>query len=222
MPHPSQNRRKPRLRRVRLSHGSTLLVLVTALAGCSGAAPRDVVTRSSVPDAEGDVVVGGLGKDRETVTAAPGNTITDIITTTVDHGADVVTIDVAFNDLRPGQYLDLSAYVTTDSTGSRLPTQATALTYLGDSSIDIYYEGDPPSRCNDAAVAIDYDINTLTMSIPRRCLGEPRWIELEVRAATMRYEATGPRRDAVWEDDAYRTSQDQPAGGQTSGRLHHP
>ena len=168
------------------------------------------------------MVVSGLGKDRETVAAAPRNTITDIIATTVDHGADVVTIDVAFSDLRPRQYLDLSAYVTTDSTGSHLPTQATALTYLGDSSIDIYYEGDPPSRCAAATVAIDYDINTLTMSIPRGCLGEPRWIEAKVRAATMRYEAMGPRRDAVWEDDAYRTGQDQPAGGRTSGRLYHP
>ena len=138
-----------------MGHGSTMLVLVTVLAGCSGDSPREAVTRSSVPDAEGDVAVSGLSNDRATVTASPRNTITDIVTTTVDHGADVVTIDVAFVDLRPRQYLDLSAYVATDSTGSRLPTQATALTYLGDSSIDIYYEGDPPSRCTDATVAIN-------------------------------------------------------------------
>lgn len=222
MAHPSQNRREPRVRGARVSLVSTMLVLVTALGGCSGAPPKEAVTRSSVPDAEGDVVVSGLSKDRETVSAAPGTTITDIITTSVDHGADVVTVDVAFTDLRPRQYLDLSAYVTTDSTGSRLPTQATAVTYLGDSSIDIYYEGDPPSRCPAATVAVDYDINTLTMSIPRGCLGEPRWIEAKVRAATMRPEAMGSRRDAVWEDDAYRPAQDQPAGSQTSGRLYHP
>ena len=199
-----------------------MLVLVIALAGCSETPPEETATSSSVPDPEGDVVVAGLGKDRETVAAASGNTITDIIATTVDHGADVVTIDVAFSDLRPRQYLDLSAYVTTDSTGSHLPTQVTALTYLGDSSIDVYYGGDPPSRCKDATVAIDYDINTVTMSIPRGCVGEPRWIEVDVRAATMRYEAKGPRRDAVWEDDAYRPGQDQPAAGQSSGRLYHP
>lgn len=220
MPPRSQTRRKPHRRCVRSSHGATLLVLLAALAGCSGAPPREAVSRSSVPDAENDVVVGGVGKDGQTVAAAPGNTITDIVTTTVDHGAEVVTIDVAFTDLRPRQYLDLTAYVTTDSTGSRLPTQATALTYLGDSSIDIYYEGDPPSRCTDATVVIDHDINTVTMSIPRRCLGEPRWIEADVRAATMRYEATGLRRDAVWEDDAYQAGHDRTAGGHTSGRLH--
>ncbi|WP_210441330.1 hypothetical protein [Nocardioides xinjiangensis] len=205
----------------RLSHCSSMLVIVAALAGCSADSQPDGVTRSRISDPAGDVVVSGLGKDREIVSAAPGNTITDIVSTTVDHGSDVVTIHVAFKDLRPRQYLDLTAYVTTDSTGSRLPTQATALTYLGDSSIDVYGAGG--SRCSAATVDIDYDVDPLTMSVPRQCLGQPRWIEAEVRAATMRYgEATiGPRGDAVWEDHAYRTGQ-EPAGGETHARLHHP
>lgn len=149
--------------------------------------------------------------------------VTDIITTTVDHGADVVTVDVVFKDLRPRQYLDLTAYITTDSTGSRLPTQATALTYLGKSSIDIH-DADGSSPCIDATVVIDYDINTLTMSLPRGCLSDPSWIETEVVAATMRYdEATiGPRGDAVWEDHAFQAGQDQPAAGETRARLYHP
>lgn len=200
---------------------SSMLVLVVALSGCSTESLGEVVTRSSVPDAAGDVVVGGLGKDRAGVATAPGNAITDIINTTIDHGAEVVTFEVTFKDLRPRQYLDLTAYVTTDSTGPRLPTQVTALAYRGDSSVDLYDAGG--SRCATAAVAIDYDTNTLTMTVPRSCLDEPRWIESEVTAATMRYGATpdDPRADAVWEDHAYRTGRAKSAGGGTSPRLYH-
>ena len=167
------------------------------------------------------MVVSGLGGSRGTVAAAPGNAITDIVTTTIDHRDDAVTVVVGFKDLHPRQYLDLTAYVTTDSTGSRLPTQATALTYLGESSIDVY-DIDGSSRCAAASVAIDYDINTVTMSVPRGCLGEPRWIEARVVAATMRYdEATaGPRGDAVWEDDAFRVGHDQSADSRNSARLY--
>jgi hypothetical protein len=98
--HPLQTCDKPGRTVGRLCQGSSILALVAALAGCSSDSPSEAVTRSSVPDPAGDVVVSGLGKDRQNVVAAPGNTITDIITTTVDHGADVVTIDVAFKNLR--------------------------------------------------------------------------------------------------------------------------
>ena len=198
-----------------------MLVLAAAVVGCSADAPEEVVTRSSVTDPAGDVVVGGLGEDRETVAAAPRNTITDIVATTIDHGEDTITIDVAFEDLRPRQYLDLTADVTTDGTGSGLPTQVTALTYLGESSIDVYH-GDETSSCVDADVVVDDKLDRVTVSVPRACLDDPRWIEAQVRTATMRYRATGPRADAVWEDDAYRTGLDESSDRGTSVRLHHP
>lgn len=154
--------------------------------------------------------------------AAPEKAITDIISTTVDHGADVVTVEVAFKDLRPGQYLDLTAYVTTDGTGSRLPAQATAVAYRGEAVVHLYDAAG--SRCVTATVTVDHDTNTVTMTVPRSCLDEPRWIEAEVTAATMNYDADpeDPRADAVWEDHAYRTGRADPARGGTSPRLHHP
>lgn len=98
---------------MRLGPASSILAAAAAVAGCSADAPEEVATRSSVTDPAGDVVVGGLGEDRETLAAAPRNTITDIVATTIDHGTDTITIDVAFEDLRPRQYLDLTADVTT-------------------------------------------------------------------------------------------------------------
>lgn len=195
-----------------------VIVLVAALAGCS--ADRDAVTGSSASDASGDVLVGGLSTDRDAVTAAPGNATADIVETTVDHGVDVVTIAAEFRDLRPHQYLDLTAYVTTDRTGSRLPAQASALAYRGETSVDLYDASG--SRCPGAAVDIDFAADTVTMSLPRSCLAEPRWIEAEVTAATMRYDAApdDPRGDAVWEDHALGTGRagwDAPVP-----RLHHP
>ena len=198
-----------------------VLAAAVAVAGCSAGAPEEVVTRSSVTDPAGDVVVGGLGEDRESVDAAPRNTITDIVATTIDHGTDAITIDVAFEDLRPRQYLDLTADVATDGTASGRPTQVTALTYLGESSIDVYH-GDETSTCVDAEVVVDDDLDRVTVSVPRACLDDPRWIEAEVRAATMRYRATGPRADAVWEDDAYATGLTEWSDRGTSVRLHHP
>jgi hypothetical protein len=190
-----------------------------------GEAPRDVVTTSSVSDVPGDVVVGGLGQDRDAVAAAPSNAITDILETTVDHGSDAITVEVVFADLRPQQYLDLAAYLTTDATGSALPTQASALTNEGESSIDVYRAG--TARCDgadDGTVAIDFDTDTVTMTVPRSCLDAPRWIEAEVRAATMRYDALpdDPSANAVWEDDAYLPALEAPMDRGTSGRLYHP
>jgi hypothetical protein len=198
-------------------------LLVAVLAGCTSGSPEEAVSTSTIADPAGDVVVSGLGKDRETVASAPQSTQADILTTTVEHRADEIGFVVALRDLLPGQYLDLTANVTTDSTGSRLPTQVTSLTYDGESTIDVY-RTDGSSRCPAADVAVDHDADTVTMTVPRTCLGDPRWIEATVVAATMQYDATpaGPRGDAVWEDDAYRTGQAEPAASGTSGRLHRP
>ena len=200
---------------------AALAGLLAALAGCSTEPQeRPVVTGSSISDASGDVLVGGHGSDPEAVAPAPRNVITDIVRTTVDHGADEVTVTAEFRDLRPRQYLDLTAYVTTDRTGSHLPTQATALAYRGETSVDVY-DADG-SRCDGAAVDVDFDTNTVTMTLPRSCLREPQWIEAEVDAATMRYDAApdDPLGDAVWEDHAYGTGR---AGWDaTVPRLHHP
>ena len=206
----------------RLIGGPPVLVLALALAGCSADTPPEVVTRSSVPDAAGDVLVGGLGSAAGGVAAAPENAITDIIRTTIEHGADVVTFEVVFKDLRPGQYLDLTARVRTDGTGSRLPAQVSALAYRGKDRVDVYDSG--VSRCAGAAVTVDYRANTLTMTVPRRCLDDPRWIEAEVRAATMVYDAPpdDPRANAVWEDDAYQAGHAESGPRGTSPKLHHP
>jgi hypothetical protein len=112
--------------------------------------------------------------------------------------------------------------VRTDSTGSGLPAQATALAYHGHSSVDLYDASGP--RCATAAVAIDFDTDTMTLTLPRTCLGEPRWIEAEVTAETMRYDAApdDPRADAVWEDHAYRTGVAGSPGAGTSPRLYRP
>lgn len=198
-----------------------LVALSVALSGCSPDPPgRTVVTRSSTSDASGDVLVGGHTTDPDAVAPAPRNSITDIVRTTVEHGADEVTVTAEFRGLRPRQYLDLTTLVTTDRTGSRLPTQATALAYRGQTSVDVY-EADG-SRCPGAAVDVDFDTNTVTMTLPRSCLGEPQWIEAEVDAATMRYDAApdDPFGDAVWEDHAYGTGR---AGWDAEiPRLYHP
>jgi hypothetical protein len=197
------------------------LALLGALLGCSADPPeRPVVTRSSVSDASGDVLVGGHSTDPEAVAAAPDNAITDIVRTTVDHRADDVTVTAEFRDLRPRQSLDLTTYVTTDRTGSRLPAQATALAYRGETSVDLYDASGSP--CAGAAVDVDFDTNTVTMTLPRSCLGEPQWIEAETTAATMRYDAQpdDPYGEAVWEDHAYGTGR---AGWDAAvPRLHHP
>ncbi|GAA5116298.1 hypothetical protein GCM10023339_24630 [Alloalcanivorax gelatiniphagus] len=155
--------------------------------------------------------------------AAPQNAITDMLATTIEHGTEAIAVEVVFDNLRPRQYLDLTANLTTDGTGSHLPTQATALTYRGESTLDVYTDGRSRCATADDAVAIDYDTDVLTMTVPRRCVGEPRWIEAQVTAATMVYDAPpdDPRADAVWEDDAYRTALHPPAEQGTSVRLYH-
>lgn len=198
-----------------------LLSLATVTAGCSAHAETEPMTRSSVPDAAGDVLVAGPNLRDGALAAAPGDTVTDIVSTTVEHRAHAVTFQVVFRGLQPEQYLDLTANIRTDKTGTR-GWQLTSLTYRGDDQIELY--GPQGSNCSTATVDTNYSINTVTMTVPRSCLDDPTWIQAQVRAATMKYDARpGDRRaDAVWEDDAYQEGHSGSGQRSFGPKLHHP
>ncbi|MGD9959241.1 hypothetical protein [Nocardioides sp.] len=198
--------------------GAVVLLLGSSLvaAGCTAADPE---TRMSVADPQGDVFVGGPNLGGREAVAAPGNARTDILRTTVEHGDDTVTLRVVLRELRAMQYLDVSAYVRTDRSGSS-PWQLSALTYRRDSSIDLYGPGE--SDCPGLGADFDDATDTVTMTVPRSCLDDPAWVQVSVRAATMDYEARGEDRyaDAVWEDDALQTGYS--ADTHYGPKLHHP
>lgn len=203
--------------------GRLLLPLSLAMvaAGCSAQADTEPMMRSSVDDAAGDVVVAGPNVGDGAIVAAPGDTSTDIINTTVDHREDAVTFQVAFRGLRPEQYLDVTANIRTSKTGSG-GWQLTSVTYRGDDQIYLY--GPRGSNCPAAAVEIDYSTNTVTMTVPRSCLDDPTWIQTKVNARTMKYDARpGDRHaDSVWQDDAYQDGYTGSAHGSLGPKLHHP
>ncbi|KRF34073.1 hypothetical protein [Nocardioides sp. Soil805] len=133
---------------------------------------------------------------------------------------DDLTFEVAFADLERGQYLDLTAWLTTDADDSR--RQLTALAHLGRHQVDLYAP-DASSTCEAATVDVDYTSDMLTMSVPRSCLDEPRWIEVEVVASTMEYDASpdAPGADLVRQDDAFQEGFTR-SRGEAGPRLHHP
>ena len=197
-----------------------LLTLAAFTAGCSAhAEPEPATTSSSVADSSGDVVVGGPGLG-DGLIAAADDTRTDIVNTAVDHRDDAVVFRVEFRELEPEQYLDVTADIRSDKSGSRT-WQLTSVTYRGESRIDLY--GPAGSSCPSAAVELDHAADTVTMTVPRSCLDDPAWIQAQVNAASMNYDARPGSRyaDAVWEDDAYQegaNSGDRPFGP----KLHHP
>jgi hypothetical protein len=197
-------------------------VLGAPLAGCAGSADNDHASKDVVTDDSGDVIVTGPHLKRGAIVAAPENTTADIVGTRVENRAHSVWVQVKFRRLRPRQYLDLTADIRTDLTGQR-EWQLTALTYRGDEEPTLYgFAGDAP--CAAVTAEFDYPKSVVTMTVPRRCLDNPAWIQVRVAAATMQYDAPSGTRyaDAVWEDDAYQAGM-AGATEQSSGpRLHHP
>ncbi|WP_028661057.1 hypothetical protein [Nocardioides insulae] len=198
-----------------------LLTLAVATGGCTARADSETVSRTSASDPSGDVIVAGPHLGDGQPVAAPQDTHTDIVHTIVEHRADTVAFEVRFRGLRPNRYLDLTADIRTDKTGSRA-WQFSALTYNGEVQVDLY--GPHGSKCPAASTEYDYPANTVRMSVPRGCLGDPAWIQTTVTAASMTYEASSPARhaEAVWEDDAGQDGLTTPAEKRTGPRLHHP
>ena len=178
------------------------------MAATAGAASAETLT---APDPAGDVASAGAD---EAVVAVPERSENDVRRTTLRHGARTLSVRVAFHDLqrRGADFQGLFVTVVTDE-GVRRHVGLNAWQGHRSGESEMYGNGGG-SRC-EVEHAIDYAEDVMEVRIPRRCVGDPRWVRFRVGAHAQ-------EGDRFYGDDALR---DRPLdvedeNWKLSGRLH--
>jgi len=168
----------------------------TAPAGAGAASPR-AAHRVVHRDAAADVLVWHVQDD--STTADPDNTSSDIVRTVVDHAAHRLAVRVELRQLAR----DHHRLVFTEIRSAARPTYQLTLDYsrtpIGPR---ITLEQGPGTRvpCPGATWSIDTTTETVSLSVPRSCLGGPAWVRVGVGTVG----APGGLAES-WVDDSRRT-----------------
>jgi hypothetical protein len=156
-----------------------LLVLLVCLGGALTLAPASYADRTVHRDARHDVMRTGGPRDEELV-PAPRASEFDVVRTLVTHRRHDVEIKLRFAEL---QRHAMRMEFATIRTG-RQPGDNYALTLVvapGMIAVQLT-NATGPARCWDMGYRINFRRNTISMSVPRSCLGNPRWIRAGVGA----------------------------------------
>jgi hypothetical protein len=111
--------------------------------------------------------------------AAPRQKVDDVLRVRLRHTVSTVTVRMRFHDLaRVGSAHRYEiVYRTPDRKRSvellAGPGHWSAKAYFGDTFDTL--------PCRDLGHRIDYAANTLTVRVPRRCLGTPPWVRFQIR-----------------------------------------
>ena len=163
----------------------------------------------------GELVAGEPG-DGPYLLAAPGETSVDVLSTTIDHAAERLTLTTHYRDLveleghsnefriyTPEARWELSvAYGEGGARWVLFPGRGGETIYSSDGAVSA------SSVVKQCRVRVRYDApgDTLTASVPTACLGRPKWVQ--VSATVMRTRVTpvgdGSANVAAFGDDAFR------------------
>ena len=144
-------------------------------------------------DTTDDVVK--LASDNST-TPQHGRTEGDIIRTTVRHRAKRVVITMRFAELSAVGLGDLHIFAIRSNKLNRVIGVDTGPGHWGGKVVVEKPNGKKVSGCN-ARRTVDYTANTATVSVPRSCLGKPRWVKVAMQHGTFVTE------DDLYVDDAH-------------------
>ncbi len=160
---------------------TTVAAAVIAPAAAASAAS------TTVTDGTGDVWENTYNPDTSSDVWTPTESAynTDVVSTVIKHNADRVTVKMTYNDLQKQPDVSISAVVNMrfDRGPRRFAfVDASPGSWRGSSQVfkDNAKTGPAPVSCAGLSHTVDYAANTVTMSIPRTCLGSPRWIEANV------------------------------------------
>lgn len=154
----------------------------------------------SAPDPSGDVVAFA-DEDQWPGTVDGEYHDGDIVSSSITHGRTSVTGVVQHAELTPGA----GAHEIFTVIGFKTPrmvrfAEVQAHRDAPKGLVRLLNARYKPVRCRGKSVAIDFTAGTVRATVPRRCLGKPRWVQLT--AWTVTAEDTGPG----WhEDDALST-----------------
>ena len=184
---------------------SRVLVAVTALVvtGAGAAHGQEL----SYADSASDVHV----IQADDSTTLHGDMVnTDVRSVRIDHGNRKIRAKFAFTDLaRTGQVFITALSVRT-SDRRRFRVVVDALNAWRGRSVLVTWNG-REIECDSMRHAIDYDANTVKVSMRTDCLAEPRWVQVGLLAAST------PDGTTVYVDDAQHA--DFPARSTWSSKV---
>lgn len=163
-----------------LRRGVLTLAISAGLAvGTAGTAAAQTLTDL---DQRGDVQ--SFTMESEEPTPAPTVANGDVLRTVFNHAERRVSVRVTYADLRRvGQFRSDSVRVVTDE-GVRREVSVFAGPGMWRGEADMVKPSGRPVDC-DVAHKIDYDRNVVTISFPRGCVSDPRWVRLGMGAVWM-------------------------------------
>ena len=151
--------------------------------------------RYTYSDHTGDVV--SFTGDSDTPTPAPDRVIGDIAASAVAHRSSNVTLRMRYRDLARTDETAAHLFVIRTSKMTREVTVVAAQGFYGGRVIMTKLSGKTVS-CRITR-KIDYVANTVTVTVPRSCLGRPHWVK--VGMASVVFTGMGSS-DTQYVDDA--------------------
>lgn len=181
---------------VRRALGAACAATVT-LSLAAGLAPSAYAEKLVRQDARHDVVKAAQSDAGETLQPAPRAADPDIVRVAIDHRARVVLIRTKYVAL-DRRLVRVDALEIRTSAGKRFMAQSVVLkrgkwqgaTSIGTATAEV--------DCGGLRHRFDYEANVATWSIPRSCIGRPRWVRLGVGMGR------GPWSGPAFIDDAFR------------------
>ena len=158
---------------------SAMLTLAVALSAALVPVAAHAGTYSA-PDASGDVVMYDFSGDSETPVKVPDRTDGDIVNSRVVHGPNRLTMEV--------RYRDLVASGGTIVHDFRIGTNNHRVREIGIVAGPGKWQGrhvvvnkrGKRVRCHGVHWSLQYGANLVRVSVPRRCLGNPKWVHVGI------------------------------------------
>jgi hypothetical protein len=155
---------------------AALVGTVVALVVPAGAASAATL---SIGDATGDTFLGQYDEASDTTTYEPagsqGNV--DLEKVVVKHTAKAVVAKATYTDLARSGHQFMYALRLRTNEGVKRDVNVDTLFSGWKGNVTLSKANGSEVRCRGLSHAIDYAADTVTVSVPRRCLSAPRWVQ---------------------------------------------
>ncbi|MGL5811178.1 MAG: hypothetical protein ACRCYQ_14650 [Nocardioides sp.] len=153
----------------------TTAVLMTVGGLAAGPAGAERYTKR---DRAGDAMKVDVDQDLA-LSPAPGQKHSDVVRTTIDHRGTQMVADVRMRNLRKiGATRGIELIVLVETNKKNFTVQAKR--YGAKKAKVTVFKGQAKRRCKAARITISAKRDLVRVSVPRVCLGKPRWVKVGV------------------------------------------